>query len=104
MTISEQVTIRERGKDTRFKKGKSGNPGGRPKDPGITASQIKMLDKVCPYSKSGQTWREYLAERGLVLATEQARAMEDLKDRIEGKVINPLVASGEVTILVKYDR
>jgi hypothetical protein len=84
--------------------GQSGNPAGRPKDPGITAIQKKMLDEVCPYaSKPGQTWREWLALKGLTLASERDSALEHLKERLEGKV--PVEAEGklEVTYRVIYD-
>lgn len=74
-----------------WQKGESGNPGGRKKDPGITASQIEMLDKPCPYAKDPKiTWREWLAEKGLLLAGYKEAALRDLKDRLEGKVTLPI--------------
>ncbi len=75
----------------RWKPGESGNPGGRHKDPGITAIQIEMLDKPCPYAKDPKTtWRMWLAEKGLLLAGDKEAALRDLKDRLEGKVTLPI--------------
>ncbi len=77
--------------DNQWKPGESGNPGGRHKDPGITAIQIEMLDKPCPYAKDPKTtWRMWLAEKGLLLAGDKEAALRDLKDRLEGKVTLPI--------------
>lgn len=78
-----------------WKPGQSGNPGGRPKDPGITAIQIKLLDKKCPYDAKGRTWREYLAEKGLLLAVQKEMALEHLKERLEGKVATIIATPDE---------
>lgn len=83
-----------------WKQGESGNPGGRPKDPGITKLQIEMLDKPCPYSKG--TWREWLAERGLVLASEKEMALEHLKERLEGKVKQDIGLEGDIPVNIIY--
>jgi len=85
-----------KGNDMAFKPGESGNPGGRHKDPGITAVQIEMLDKLCPYDAKGRTWREWLAEKGLLLASDKEAALRDLKDRLEGKVTLPVELQGEM--------
>jgi len=69
-----------------FQPGQSGNPKGRPKDPGITAGQLKKLDEVCPFDAKGRTWRKYLEERGLLQASQSPKAMGDFKDRIEGPI------------------
>lgn len=74
-----------KGNTVGFQRGESGNPSGKPRDPGITKLQIEMLDKPCQY-KPSMTWREWLAERGLVLAAEKDSALEHLKERLEGKV------------------
>lgn len=73
-----------------YKPGESGNPEGRPKDPGITATQKGMLDEVCPYDTKGRTWRAWLAEKGLIQASERDSALEHLKERLEGKVTLPI--------------
>ena len=59
-----------------------------------------MLNEVCPYDIKMRTWREWLAERGLVLASEKDSALESLKNRLEGKVPDKLesTVSGEILI------
>ena len=95
-------TLIEQTEATRFKPGESGNPGGRPKDPGITALQIEMLDKKCPYDAKGRTWREYLAEKGLLLAVQKEMALEHLKERLEGKVPDKhQIETGDISIVYK---
>jgi len=85
-----------------YKPGQSGNPGGRPKDPGITAIQIKLLDKKCPYDAKGRTWRDYLAEKGLLLAVNKEGALEHLKERLEGKVPDKHeIETGDISIVYK---
>ena len=86
----------------KWKPGQSGNPGGRPKDPGITAIQIEMLDKKCPYDSKGRTWRDYLAEKGLLLAVNKEGALEHLKERLEGKVPDKHeIETGDISIIYK---
>lgn len=106
---SEQVESRlkrfiDSGIPTRFKPGVSGNPGGSQKDPGITSSQIKMLDEPCPYDNHSpqKTWREWLAEKGLLLASNKEMALEHLKERLEGRVKYTVESIGEplVTTMV----
>ena len=99
MTFAKQRDSRGRyvkGHDGQWKPGQSGNPAGPPKDPGITAIQRGMLDEVCPYATvPRQTWREWLALRGLTLAGTADSAHEHLKDRLEGKVALPVKVEGE---------
>ena len=86
----------------KWKPGQSGNPGGRPKDPGITALQMKILDAECPYDPKGRTWREYLAEKGLLLAATKEGALEHLKERLEGKVPDKHeIETGDISIIYK---
>ncbi len=87
-----------------IKPGETLNPGGRPKDPGITAGQILKLDEVCPYDSKGRTWREYLIEKGLVQAGESPRAMEHLKQRLEGKVPDTHKIEGDVPVSIVYKK
>ncbi len=80
--------------------GESGNPGGKPKDPGITKLQIEMMDKPCPYAKDPKTtWREWLAEKGLLQIADKPQAVKDYKDRVEGVVKDEL----EVTEIQKIE-
>lgn len=71
-------------------------PGkGRPKnEASITATQRKMLPLSCPYAPD-KTWCEYLAERGMAMAAENATYYKELMDRLEGKVVQPIGGDGE---------
>lgn len=91
--------------ESRWKPGQSGNPKGPPKDPGITATQRGMLDTICPYDTYSprRTWREWLAERGLVLASEKEMALEHLKERLEGKVLDTHEFKGELILRIVDD-
>ena len=83
-----------------WKPGESGNPGGRPKDTGITPVQIEMMDKPCPYAKDPETtWRMWLAEKGLLQIANRPQAVKDYKDRVEGVVKDEL----EVTEIQKIE-
>jgi len=81
----------------KWKPGQSGNPGGRKKDPGITPVQIEMMDKVCSFDSQGRTWREWLAEKGLLQVANSPRAVKDYKDRVEG----PTIGDEENPIFIK---
>ena len=89
-------------KKNQWKPGQSGNPAGRPKDPGITVIQEGMLDVVCPYDAKGRTWRVWLAERGLLQASEGNFALENLKNRLEGKVPETHKIEGDIPVSIVY--
>ena len=74
----------------KWKKGQSGNPKGHPGNKlSITAKQREMLALPCPYAP-GKTWLEWLADRGMALAGENATYYRELMDRLEGKVVQPI--------------
>ena len=58
------------------------------KELSITRKQREMLPLPCPYAPD-KTWLEYIAERGLALAGENASYYKELLDRLEGKVSQP---------------
>ena len=91
-----------------WKKGQSGNPKGHPSNKlSITAEQRKMLPLPCPYAP-GKTWLQWLADRGMALAGENATYYRELMDRLEGKVVQPIegqIDSDVVFVIGKgYDR
>lgn len=86
----------------RWQPGESGNPGGRPKDPGITKGQIEMLDEICPYDTKGRTWRAFLIDKGLLQASASPKALEDLKDRLEGKVPDTHKIESDIPINIVF--
>jgi len=77
--------------------------GGRPPNElSITVKQREMLPLPCPYAP-GKTWLEWLADRGMALAGENAGYYRELMDRLEGKVTQPIATDGELIIKVVYD-
>ena len=81
-------------------------PGkGRPRNEfSITSKQREMLPLPCPYCP-GKTWLEWLADRGMALACENATYYRELLDRLEGKVMQPIGGNGEpITLRVIYER
>jgi len=70
------------------------------KEYSITRIQRDMLPQLCPYAE-GKTWAEWLAERGLALAGENAAYYRELLDRLEGKVSQPVEGEGKVEVTYK---
>jgi len=86
----------EKGKATQWQKGESGNPQGQ----SITARQKEMIDKVCPFDTKARTWLDALAEGGMRMALFQARALDNLQDRHEGKVTIPIGGDRENPVYI----
>ena len=75
-------------------KGRMGNNHAQ-KGLSITRIQREMLSQLCPYAKDPTlTWVEYLAERGMAMASENATYYKELLDRLEGKVTQPIAGEG----------
>jgi hypothetical protein len=71
-------------------KGKSGNPGGRPKTKIITAELERLLDQEAP-DAAGKSWAAVIAETLLRQARAgDVRAISELANRIEGKPLQPV--------------
>ena len=70
-----------------FPRGRSGNPGGRPKGQSITAALRAELDRPCADDPS-VTQGERIAERliGMALAGDLG-AIREILDRTEGKAV-----------------
>ena len=92
----------------KLKKGVSGNPGGRVKNPlNITVELRKQLDQVCPSDPQKRKWVVVLVERALQLAVNgKAGAMQEVWNRCDGKVKEEIEFGGKgggpVTIEVVY--
>jgi hypothetical protein len=98
---------KERDEKGRFLPGNSGNPNakGRPSNElSITVKQREMLPLLCPYSKKNETWLEWLADRGMALAGENATYYKELMERLEGKITQPITPEGPIIFKVIYDR
>ena len=74
------------GRATQFKKGQSGNPGGRPQSAPISQAARELLAKPIPGDPQGRTYAEgivqMLAEKALA---GDLRAAQELADRAEGR-------------------
>lgn len=68
--------------ETRFKKGQSGNPSGRPKRPLVTTQLIRILSRK---DKTGRSYAEAVAA-GLIKELTKGKNVKELLDRIEGPV------------------
>jgi hypothetical protein len=97
---SEKSSERRRGgnpenlKPYRFRKGQSGNPGGRPRNP-ISDAARRLASQRFKEDKEKRTWAEIMV---LGVAKQAAKgnvqAFAVLADRIEGKVTNKTELSG----------
>lgn len=89
-------------KEYEWPKGKSGNPNGRPKKViSLTSEMKEQLTEVCPYDAKGRTWLQYLVDRWLAQASENATYFRELIERLEGKVVQPIGGEAGNPIEVK---
>src|SRR5689334_8094477 len=97
--------------ETRWKKGVSGNPRGRPKKEESLTSLLKAeLEKICPADKEGRSWRELIVRSTLQQAMKGSPvAVREIWDRSDGPVTraDKLELSGpqgkEIKITVLYE-
>jgi hypothetical protein len=78
------------------------HPGRPRKEFSITNIQREMLDQLCPYAEDPTwTWAKAIAMAGLRESLTDERARENLKDRIEGKVTQPIGGENGAPLAVK---
>jgi len=71
------------------------------KDFSITRIQRGMMGELCPYAKDPTwTWAYALAEAGMKDALTEERTRENLKDRIEGKITQPIGGDSEHPVYI----
>jgi hypothetical protein len=74
-------------KDTRFKPGVSGNPGGRPKLKTLSRAYKNLLEQPNPADKEGRSYAECLAEVMIKQGLKgSVPACIELANRVEGVV------------------
>lgn len=75
-------------KDTRWKKGVSGNPRGRPrKQDSLTSLLREEIVKICPADKQNRTWGEIVMRATLQLAMKgNQTALKEIWERLDGKI------------------
>lgn len=75
--------------ETRWKKGESGNPKGRPKKQDSLTSLLKEeIKKICPADREKRTWKELIVRATLQLAMKgNATALREVWDRLDGKTL-----------------
>ena len=75
--------------ETRWKKGESGNPKGRPKKQDSLTSLLKEeIKKICPADPEKRTWEELFVRLTLQLAMKgNPTAFKEVWDRIGGKIL-----------------
>ena len=76
----------ESGNPHAFRKGRSGNPAGRPKSMTLSEAYRRELAKADPDDPQGRTHAEVLAGRMMARAkTGDVQALKELADRVEGR-------------------
>ena len=74
------------GEATRWQKGQSGNPSGRPKSAQLSKAYRHMLESPYPNDSEGRTYAEVIAAKlADQAATGDLAAARELADRAEGK-------------------
>ncbi len=77
------------GSETRFRKGVSGNPGGRPKSRLLSEALRTRLAEVKPDDPQKRTWAEIVATNLIEIACSEGsgavHAAGEIADRIEGR-------------------
>ena len=86
---------------TRFKKGQSGNPQGRPKKADCLTSLLKEeIEKVDPEDKHKRTYKELIVITTMRLAMKgNAAALREVWERMDGKVKDEVVMTGNVSLV-----
>jgi hypothetical protein len=75
--------------ETRWKKGTSGNPRGRPKKQDCLTQLLREeIQKICPADREKRKWKELIVRATLQLAMKgNATALKEVWERLDGKVL-----------------
>lgn len=92
------------GKSTRWKKGQSGNPGGRPKSKTLSDAYRNKLEEAVPNDPEGRTWAELIAEAQVRDAVRgNVQAAREIADRTEGKA-RQAIEFEDTTLVKAFER
>jgi hypothetical protein len=91
--------ISSEGRHRRWKKGQSGNPGGRPKSRLVSEALRTQLAALKPGDPKGRTYAELIASNLIEIASESdgseaVHAAGLIADRIEGRVKQQVEVTG----------
>jgi uncharacterized protein DUF5681 len=75
--------------ESRWKKGVSGNPRGRPKkQDSLTNLLREEIGKICPADREKRTWKHLIVRATLQLAMKgNATALKEVWERLDGKIL-----------------
>ncbi|PYU29202.1 MAG: hypothetical protein DMG31_18180 [Acidobacteria bacterium] len=75
--------------ETRWKKGASGNPRGRPKKQDCLSQLLREeIQKICPADREKRTWKQLIVFATLQLAMKgNPTALKEVWERLDGKVL-----------------
>jgi hypothetical protein len=75
--------------ETRWKKGTSGNPRGRPKKQDCLTQLLREeIQKICPADREKRSWKQLIIFATLQLAMKgNATALKEVWERLDGKVL-----------------
>jgi Family of unknown function (DUF5681) len=92
------------GKAYRWKKGQSGNPGGRPKSKTLSDAYRNKLEEPVPNDPEERTWAELIAEAQVRDAVRgNVQAAREIADRTEGRA-RQAIEFEDATMTKAFDR
>ncbi len=83
----------DRGKNTEWKPGESGNPKGRPRTKPLTDMLKKLLDK-----DDGAAMAKIIKTAIEAAQSGDVRYFKEIMDRVEGKVIEPIDLNANMNV------
>jgi hypothetical protein len=91
---------------TRWVKGQSGNPAGRPKSSGTLLKELRIVLNECdPRDKQGRTYVQTIARKMVGLAAAGSiRSTREILDRMHGKPRQSIAVSGSLETTDRQSR